>query len=278
MSVTDNDLKVFSTLGHQQKAAALYYYLCEGYNMQDVGEDVLGCAYGTQASQLPSVIMRCYGFSGKNSGSFARMGLGKPAITIEDFVDFVRKYPNGLNNKQILIDYMKELKNRRLTQNHTQSYSQTSYTTSSSSPDWGYRGNQSSYREPSRSTEREYVSSSYNSESALDYGATFYIMMFFFAVALLWRWKEFYCLWGFWFWNIRTIIVALLACSGLGWILVLSQNAYSRSRIIAIVVLAIIGTLCAVNTVCNIDGSLFSRVGTAVVTFPLAIIVDGLGK
>lgn len=87
---TANDFDTVRRLSDQAKAQALYLYLYDkSYTrMEDVGLRV----FGESSSFIVSCIMRCYGFSDRNGNHFLRK---KYLLTYEDFLAFVRSYPNG---------------------------------------------------------------------------------------------------------------------------------------------------------------------------------------
>lgn len=89
---TQNDWASFYEKGIQEKAEALYRYLYDGGNMEVVASQVYGST-DQSACQNVSEIMRCYGFSGQNSGYFSRRK--KYELEFEDFVAFAKAYPKG---------------------------------------------------------------------------------------------------------------------------------------------------------------------------------------
>lgn len=106
-SPTMNDWRTFETVKNKDKAAVLYAYLCQGYNMVEVAQVALH-DYNDMASQRVSNITRCYGFSGQNGGRYRRYDL-----TLADIEGFVKKHPDGCHDYRIMDEYVKKLAESR---------------------------------------------------------------------------------------------------------------------------------------------------------------------
>lgn len=104
---TENDWNLFATVSNADKAAVLYAYLCEGYNMVEVAQNTLH-DYNDMASQRVSNITRCYGFSGQNSGKYRKYELSK-----KDVEKFVKENPDGCFDSKIMDFYVRELYEKR---------------------------------------------------------------------------------------------------------------------------------------------------------------------
>lgn len=88
---TNSDWEYFhNRITNDQKARILYEYLYRGAKMAEIGRTVLNDSTG---DITVSCVMRCYGFSGQNSGYFSpNKGY---QLDYQDFVRFVKQYPNG---------------------------------------------------------------------------------------------------------------------------------------------------------------------------------------
>lgn len=111
----DSDWIDVGKMTYQQKANILYLYLYSSRNMAQVATEVLG-SDGQAESFLVSSVMKCYGFSGRNSGYFKN----KMACNLEynDFLDFVRIYPVGIKgdwpNHNTINEFMKERHSQKI--------------------------------------------------------------------------------------------------------------------------------------------------------------------
>lgn len=113
-SPTTNDWRTFETVKNKDKAAVLYAYLCQGYNMVEVAQVALH-DYNDMASQRVSNITRCYGFSGQNGGRYRKYDL-----SLADIEGFVKKHPDGCHDYRIMDEYVKNLaESRQRTQSQT---------------------------------------------------------------------------------------------------------------------------------------------------------------
>lgn len=137
-SPTDNDWVAFKSTSNKDKASVLYSYLVEGYNMIDTAHVALN-DYNDMASQRVSNITRCYGFHGRNGGTYSGYKLN-----IKDIEGFVKKYPNGCDDKKVFDDYIKNLlanRDKKQQQPKQQSKPQQTVNKSSSAnarkPNWG---------------------------------------------------------------------------------------------------------------------------------------------
>lgn len=81
-AANDDELLQISSLDFDTRVEILYDYLVRGYNYQEVGERVLGIN-NDQPGRLPNCLARCYGFQGRNSGSYRNVS----RQLIEQFVD-----------------------------------------------------------------------------------------------------------------------------------------------------------------------------------------------
>lgn len=106
-SPTRNDWENFRNVRHEDKVNILYYYLCQGYNMKEVAEHILG-DFNSHAPQRVSNVTRCYGFSDRNSGRYKRYNL-----TIGDIDAFVRMYPNGCDSDAVMTAFVEECARRK---------------------------------------------------------------------------------------------------------------------------------------------------------------------
>lgn len=106
-SPTMNDWRTFETVKNKDKAAVLYAYLCQGYNMVEVAQVALH-DYNDMASQRVSNITRCYGFSGQNGGRYRKYDL-----SLADIEGFVKKHPDGCHDYRIMDEYVKKLAESR---------------------------------------------------------------------------------------------------------------------------------------------------------------------
>lgn len=139
---TQNDWNWFQQQENlETKTRALYAYLCQNNgDMQTVAQNALG-DYNSQAGQRVSVITRCYGFSGRNSGVFSKMG-----ATVDDVAAFVRAYPDGCTYGQGKAIMEQFLRNR---------ISQRSYSGNSS---FGYQNTNSYNSNIQNNTRKQNVS------------------------------------------------------------------------------------------------------------------------
>lgn len=95
---TVKDFEQFHKVNSHQRCSYMTLYLIDGYNMDDVGQRV----DGTPTSFTTSMVHRCYGFSGNNSGVYGPKGAFykkyKFYATPQDVSAFVHTHPNGLEH------------------------------------------------------------------------------------------------------------------------------------------------------------------------------------
>lgn len=89
---SDLDWENLGTIDKEKKTSILYLYLYENMNMNEVAEEVYG-RNGISENNNVSNVMRCYGFSGRNSGYFGKKL--NYELNYNDFREFVNKYPRG---------------------------------------------------------------------------------------------------------------------------------------------------------------------------------------
>lgn len=112
---SDSDWIDVSNMTYQQKANILYLYLYSNLNMSSVAIEVFGTDRQAESNYV-STVMRCYGFSGRNSGHFNK----KLAYNLDynDFFDFVRMYPGGIRgdwpDHNTIDGFMRERHNQKL--------------------------------------------------------------------------------------------------------------------------------------------------------------------
>ena len=81
-AANDDERLQIRSLDFDTRVEILYAYLVQGYNMEEVGEEILGID-NDQPGRRVSSLTRCYGFSGRNSGSYRNVS----RQLIEQFVD-----------------------------------------------------------------------------------------------------------------------------------------------------------------------------------------------
>ena len=86
------DWENLGTIDKEKKTSILYLYLYENMNMNEVAEEVYGRSEMSETNNVSNV-MRCYGFSGRNSGYFSKKL--NYELNYNDFREFVDKYPRG---------------------------------------------------------------------------------------------------------------------------------------------------------------------------------------
>ena len=120
---TENDWRAFESIKQRDKTAVLYVYLgLKGYNMQEVAHHALGND-DDQASQIVSVITRCYGFSGRNAGKFVSLydnsfrGFSQSDIDnfkLNDIKAFVDTHPYGNTTPEQMESFLRDRISERL--------------------------------------------------------------------------------------------------------------------------------------------------------------------
>lgn len=111
-----NDWQAFDHLDRKTKAQILYVYLYEGRNMEETAERIFG-RVGQDTANTVSTVMRCYGFTQRNSAYFKR----KKGYCLEygDFEQFVRDHPKGCADwpdHNTIDEYMKSIQDQRIRQ------------------------------------------------------------------------------------------------------------------------------------------------------------------
>lgn len=89
---SDLDWENLRTIDNEKKTRILYLYLYENMNMNEVAQEVYGKGEMSETNNVSNV-MRCYGFSGRNSGYFSKKLNYK--LNYNDFRECVDKYPRG---------------------------------------------------------------------------------------------------------------------------------------------------------------------------------------
>lgn len=91
---TLGDWNNFMNITTDEKARILYEYLYIGRNMSEVAQYIYGND-GIMESNRISTVMRCYGFSGRNSKYFHNPRKLNYDLDLNDFKTFVNRYAKG---------------------------------------------------------------------------------------------------------------------------------------------------------------------------------------
>lgn len=115
-----SDWENLGAIRKEEKTNILYLYLYENMNMEEVAAKVYG-ARGISESNNVSNVMRCYGFSGRNSGRYKNKLHYE--LDCNDFQAFVNQYPGGCYgdwpNHQTMDDFMRERHISKVNRNHS---------------------------------------------------------------------------------------------------------------------------------------------------------------
>jgi len=100
---TANDKALLASMSVRNKAIVLESYLVNGDSMAEAGSAIN--LDGQTASMTASCVMRCYGFHGRNAGCLFKL---RDSIKLDDFMAFIRKYPDGTDDSSALFAFMND--------------------------------------------------------------------------------------------------------------------------------------------------------------------------